>query len=218
MITAICCNKVTQEEPSHTHNHPHGEANAHMHQRPFEELVANFESPERIAWQKPDSVIALLGNISEKSIMDIGCGTGYFTVKLAQKGAKVICADVDTAFQTYVDERKQKEGYSDEQIETRLIPYDNPTLDEGEVDIVLIVDTYHHIEDRITYFQKVLRGLGRSGKLMVVDFIKEETPHGPPVEMRIDRESVIEELKQAGFSEFEVNENLLPYQYIILAE
>jgi len=55
---------------------------------------------------------------------------------------------------------------------------------------------------------------------MVVDFMKkefEEKVEGPPYKMRISSEKVMEELKEAGFDKFEVNEALLPYQYIIKA-
>jgi len=39
----------------------------------------------------------------------------------------------------------------------------------------------------------------------------------PPYKMRISSERVMEELKDAGFDKFEVNKELLPYQYIIKA-
>ena len=35
----------------HAHGHHHSDANQHMNRRSFEELVANFESPERAEWQ-----------------------------------------------------------------------------------------------------------------------------------------------------------------------
>ncbi len=215
----LSCNQTSSDseaENDHAHGHHHVDANAYMHQRSFEELVANFESPERLEWQKPDSVIAMMGDISGKTVMDIGCGTGYFSVRLAEKGAKVICADVDEEFQAYVDQRKEEEGYTDEQIETRMIPYDSPGLSDSEADYVMIIDTYHHIENREDYFRQVRQGLKEMGKLMVIDFEKRETPHGPPLEMRISADQVVEELKAAGFDSLEINTDLLPYQYIII--
>jgi hypothetical protein len=52
---------------------------------------------------------------------------------------------------------------------------------------------------------------------VVVDFIKEDLPMGPPVAMKMDADTIIEELKAAGYTNFEVNQELLPYQYIIFA-
>ncbi len=206
------------EEPSNGHSgHHHGHANEHMNKRPFEELVANFESPERAEWQKPDSVIALLGDLQGKTVMDIGSGTGYFSFRLAKAGARVICADVDQRFLDYIAEGRSEQGMTEAEVETRKVPFDAPNLQEGEADLVLIVNTYHHIENRQDYFAEVKRGLKPGGRLVVIDFRKEETPVGPPVEMKIQEEQVMEELKGSGFSNMEVNNSLLPYQYIIIA-
>lgn len=83
-------------------NHEHGRANKHMHQSSLDDLVKRFESPERDEYQQPDKVLAYLGDIKDKTIMDIGAGTGYFSVKLADHGAHVIAADVDDDFQDYL--------------------------------------------------------------------------------------------------------------------
>ena len=207
------------DEASHTsnHGHHHGHANKHMNKRSFEELVAHFESAERIEWQKPDSVITFLGDLRDQVVMVFGCGTGYFSFRLAEAGAQVICADVDERFLNYIDERKAEKGLTEVQMETRKIPYDSPALAEGEVDIVLIVNTYHHIEDRINYFAAVRRGLKPEGRVVVVDFQKEKTPVGPPVEMKIKAEEVSKELRAGGFTDIAVNNSLLPYQYIVTA-
>lgn len=225
-ILFACQNKNGHEESpaensaqmtSESSGHAHGDANHHMNQRPFDDLVEHFESPERAAWQKPDSVIAFLGDLEGKTVMDIGSGTGYFSFRLARAGARVISADVDERFLNYIDQKKKKEGLTDAQIETRKVPYDSPELQEAEADLVFMVDVYHHIEQRPAYFSLVKKGLKPGGRLVVIDFFKEETPVGPPVEMKLEPEQIVKELKEAGFTDFMVNETLLPYQYIITA-
>ena len=95
------CNEKSQHEHGEHHNqgHDHNRSNEHMNRRSFEDLVANFESEDRAAWQKPGSVIALLGDLQGKTVLDIGSGTGYFSFRLADKGARVVAADVDKRFQ-----------------------------------------------------------------------------------------------------------------------
>ncbi|NBC24548.1 MAG: methyltransferase domain-containing protein [Bacteroidetes bacterium] len=192
-------------------------ANAHMHQRSVEELIQRFESSERDVYQKPQEVLDFIGDVSGKKIIDIGAGSGYFSVKLAGRGAQVIAADVNEEFQNYLRLRIVEEGLK-EHIETRLIPYDSPNLEPSEVDMALIVNTYHHIEDRVPYFSDVLRGLKKEGELLVVDFFKVEMPMGPPVDHKVSMDVVIDELKKAGYEKIETEVNLLPYQYIIRAQ
>jgi cyclopropane fatty-acyl-phospholipid synthase-like methyltransferase len=150
--------------------------------------------------------------------MEIGSGTGYFSFRLAQAGASVIAADVDERFQQYIKLKKDSLGISDEELVLRQVPYDTPNLQEAEVDMVLLVNTYHHIEDRSKYFAKVKQGLKERGQLIVIDFFKKELPVGPPMEMKMTTAQVIDELKEAGFEQFDTKEDLLAYQYMIMAQ
>lgn len=199
-------------------HHHHGDANAHMHQATFEELVSRFEGKERDNYQQPKKVVAYLGDVKGKKIIDIGAGTGYFSFRLAEAGAFVIAADVDERFLDYMRERKAKLGIATEQINVRKVPYDSPNLADAEVDKAIIVNTYHHIEDRSTYFAKVKKGLKASGELIVIDFFKKKLPVGPPLKMKIAEEQIEKELRLAGFTDFIIEKELLPHQYIIRAK
>jgi 2-polyprenyl-3-methyl-5-hydroxy-6-metoxy-1,4-benzoquinol methylase len=196
---------------------PESAANKFMHHSDFNELVKHFEDPARAQWQKPDEVIASLGPLDGKTVADIGAGSGYFTFPLAKKAAKVIAIDIDQRFLDYIEQKKrtQKVGAN---VETRITAPDSPGLKPGEADVVLIVDTYHHIENRIDYFKKLKKDLAKGGVLVIVDYKKENTPPGPPVELRIAQEQVETELKSAGFTAVSADRSLLPYQYIIKAQ
>ncbi|HET7377760.1 MAG TPA: methyltransferase [Anaerolineae bacterium] len=188
---------------------PESAANKFMHDSDFHELVARFEDPALAQWQKPAEVIASLGPLNGKIVADIGAGTGYFAFPLAKKAAKVIAIDIDHKKQT------QQIGAN---IEMRLTAPDAPGLKPGEADVVLIVDTFHHIENRIEYLKKLKELLAKGGMLMIVDFKKQNPPPGPPVEIRLTHEQVESELKSAGFAVASTDRDLLPYQYIIKAK
>ncbi|MCB0303040.1 MAG: class I SAM-dependent methyltransferase [Calditrichaeota bacterium] len=199
------------------HDHgAHQHANDHMHQTPFDSLVERFNNPERDAWQKPEWVIGLMGDLQGKTVVDIGAGSGYFSFPIAAKGARVLALDINQRFLDYI---KQKRDAMSEKpaIETRLVPEDNPKLMPGEADDVIIVNTYHHIGNRPDYFHKVKTGLKPGGALLVIDYKKEELPHGPPLEMKLAPEAVVSELQQAGFTEISVDEESLEYQYVVMA-
>ena len=160
----------------------HGDANEFMHRSSVDKLIDRFESPKRDAYQQPEKVMSYLGDIQGKTIIDIGAGSGYFSVRLAEKGAHVIAADVDDEFQEFINDRIEKNNLKN--IETRKIPYDSPGLKEQEVDIVLLVNTYHHIENRPEYFAKVKQGTKTDGELVIIDYFKWDIPVGPPTDHR----------------------------------
>lgn len=210
-----------QDEKTENIEHEHHKASKHsandfMHQSSTEELIKRFESSERNEYQKPDEVIAFLGDLSDKTIIDIGAGSGYFTVKLAQTAKKVIAADVNQEFLDHIQKRVEDNGLTN--IELRKIPYDNPSVKDAEADVIFVVNTYHHIENRVDYFAKAKNGLAENGELVIIDFVKKEVPVGPPLGHKIAKENVIEELKKAGYNSFDVNVEVLPYQYIISAK
>jgi ubiquinone/menaquinone biosynthesis C-methylase UbiE len=233
LIAGASCNQPTSDEKNevskkdstsstekhkHHHGHGHGNANEYMHEKSFEELVANFESQDRIDYQQPDKVLEYLGNLKGKKIMDIGAGTGFFSFRLVEKGAIVIAADVSEDFQNYIAKKKDSLKIGEDKLSLRKLGYDSPSLSDEEVDMVIIVNTYHHIENRKDYFALVKKGLKKGGRLVVIDFKKHELPVGPPVEMKLTADEVSEELKSSGFSSTEINKDLLEYQYIVIAK
>jgi cyclopropane fatty-acyl-phospholipid synthase-like methyltransferase len=188
-----------------------------MNQADFESLTRSFESSRRDSYQQPEKVLEYIGDVAGETIMDIGSGTGYFSFRLVEAGAKVIAADVDERFQEYIRIKKDRLGIPDSKLSLRIIPYDDPLLEPGEVDKVITVNTYHHIEDRSIYFGKVRSGLKPGGVLIVIDYFKKDLPVGPPKSMKIDRETIVSELRAAGFINIETNDTLLEYQFIITA-
>ncbi|MEY3051052.1 MAG: methyltransferase type 11 [Bacteroidota bacterium] len=220
LLAAIHFPLMSQEhphKPAHGGNHhpPAHSANAYMHRSSTEELIQRFESPERDAYQQPDKVLAYLGDLKGKTVMDIGAGSGYFSVRLAAQGADVIAADVSDEFQAHLKKRLEDNGIAN--VRLRKLPYDSPLLQEGEVDMVLVVNTYHHIEKRTEYFAQVRKGIRPTGELVVIDFFQSEVPVGPPTDHKVSIDEVVTELKAAGFGHFVVEVNLLPYQFVIRA-
>lgn len=211
----LACKKGHLQDHSH---HRKGSANEYMHRSSTESLIRNFEKPERADYQQPEKVIDYMGVTSGMTIMDLGAGSGYFTFRLAEAGAKVIAADVDDDFQAYIRKKMTENGMTEEAIELRKIPYDDPLLKAEEVDRILIVNTYHHIEDRVAYFKKARLGLKAGGQLVVVDYFKKDIPVGPPRGHKLAKEIVERELREAGYQDIVVNTELLPYQYVITAK
>ena len=124
----------------HDHKHGHGEnANEYMHQSTMDELVERFESPERDAYQMPEKVLDAIGDLKGKTVMDIGAGSGYFSVKLSKRAGQVIAADVSKEFQEFLKKRIEKENIKN--ISLRLLPFDSPELKDGEVDMVFMSNT-----------------------------------------------------------------------------
>ncbi|MEM7108494.1 MAG: class I SAM-dependent methyltransferase [Bacteroidota bacterium] len=192
-------------------------ANASSDTLAFEQLVESYEDPDRGVWQNPNLIIDQFGDLKGKTVADIGAGTGYFSFKLAANGADVIAIDIDEQFLDYIVERKQELVNLSGNIEVRLSVPDDPLLIENEVHFILIVNTYHFLNDREKYLPKLRSGLKEGGKIIIVDFKTGKLPVGPLEKDKINILTVKEELTAAGFSQIQEETSALKYQYMIIA-
>lgn len=186
----------------------------------FDELASDYyERDTRVIWQKPSLVIGLLGNLTGKTVADIGAGTGYFAFRIAAAGGKVIAIDIDERAIAWMESEKSRYPEEvQERFTTRLAEPDDPKLTQNEADIVLLVNTYIYIEDRPEYFERLHDGLKPNGILVIVDFKNIPTGIGPKLEERIPVTQVQQELGAAGYTIKSTDESSLEYQYIVTAE
>ena len=187
-----------------------------MYHGAIDQWVQRLENPERDNYQKPEVVIDYLGNLKGKTIYDLGAGTGYFSVRFAKHGAKVIAAEVEQGFLDFIKKRLPSENLDSTQIRLRKIPFEDPGVKSHEADIVFIANTYHHLKNKVEYLKLIKKGLKDHGEIVIIAFFKRSgIPFGPPPEAKQTEEEIKEELQQAGFLHTEINTTLLPYQFII---
>lgn len=165
----------------------------------------------------PDTVLGKFGKVADMQIADIGAGPGYFSLRLAARGASVIAIDIDQNFLQHIEEEATKLPPSKGSIETRLTVSEHPSLTEAEVDGALIVNTAYFLPNRTAYFKEIFVGLRKGGVIVIVDFKAERSPVAPPDNLWISSTRLVNELKAAGFVVKEVDSKSLPYQYIITA-
>ena len=175
-----------------------------------EKWAKEFDNPERDAWQKPEEVLDALHLQPTSLVADIGAGTGYFSVRIAKRvpEGKIFAADVEPDMVRYLGARAEREHLANlTPVQART---DATNLPEP-VDLILVVDTYHHIDDRIRYFAALQSSLRPGGRLVIIDF-KADSPNGPPAKHRISPERVGKELAAAGYMLAETID-FLPRQY-----
>ncbi|MGB5365679.1 MAG: class I SAM-dependent methyltransferase [Polyangiales bacterium] len=219
LVTALGagCNGRSAENPAkaasagRTHEHSTGSE----HGFPDPQTYADrLDDPGRDDWQLPEQVVEHLACRPGMTVVDLGAGTGYFVGYLSEavgQRGRVLALDTDRSMVDRMDERIERDGLRN--VKPGIIDPDDPGLAPGSVDRILIVNTWHHISDRVAYAEKLREGLGPGGLLLIVDFTT-QSPHGPPPQMRLTSETVRRELEAAGF-ETELMEESLPHQYLV---
>ncbi|MDX2203739.1 MAG: class I SAM-dependent methyltransferase [Hyphomicrobiaceae bacterium] len=172
-----------------------------------------FDAAERDAWQKPDQVLGALKLAPDAVVADVGAGTGYFSVRLAKAVPKgvVYAVDIEEGMLAFIAERAKREGLANIRVVRGAA--DDANL-PGGLDLVLIVDTYHHIDARTAYMRKLSVALKPGGRVAIVDF-RPEAAIGAPRHMRLPVAVVDKEMRAAGFAQIE-SHDFLPHQYVLV--
>jgi predicted methyltransferase len=202
-VFAFTAAPVSAQSPQ-SHHHGFGDA---------QKWSKVFDDPARDAWQKPHEVIQALGLKPDAVVADIGAGTGYFAVRLAHMlpQGRVYAVDTEAAMVKHVEQRAKGAGLRN--VTGVHAAAGDPKVPE-KADLILLVDVYHHIDDRVRYFEKVAAALKPGGRVAIVDF-RMDSPHGPPKAARVEPARVKSELAAAGYDVAQEH-RFLPYQYFIV--
>lgn len=196
------------EDIKNNYNHEH----QHNVFDSVEMFVEKFDGVSRDEWQKPEEVMASFNVSDDFLVVELGSGTGYFSVRLAPylKKGKIICLDQSLQMTSYLKKRAVDLGLTN--LYARAISSDGSIDIEEKADLIFSVDVYHHIKDRISYFSKIARYLKPDGRFIIIDRTEDKIKD-QPTGHRVSKEQVKEEMKSIGLELVEDLDFLLPIQY-----
>jgi ubiquinone/menaquinone biosynthesis C-methylase UbiE len=172
--------------------------------------------PERIQEENPDRMLAALEIKQGSVVADIGAGVGYHVWRLAEivgPTGKVIGEDIQPGMIDLM--RRNIEARKLKNVEIVLGTPIDPKLPQGALDLVLMVDVYHEFADPVAMMRQIQRALKPDGRLVLVEFRKEDpnVPIQPLHKMSI--QDVRSELEPLGFK-FQRVLDFLPWQHILI--
>lgn len=179
-----------------------------------EDYAAKLDSRERYWWQQPEDVVEMLRCKRGMTVVDLGSGTGYFIPYLSRavgREGRVFALDVDRGMVERLYERVARDRMHN--VTPVIVAVDDPSLTPRSADRILVVNTWHHLENRVEYAEKLFSALRTHGEILIVDFDM-NSPKGPPPAHRLEPTVVADELEAAGFAVARIVENL-PYQYAV---
>jgi SAM-dependent methyltransferase len=160
-----------------------------------------LDSPERHALQDVGRFLALLKTFRWKACADLGCGTGYFALPIAEEwgdARTVYAIDRSTPALEELDRRVAERGLRNLRVIQGVS--DRIPLPDAAVDLAVMGNLYHELRGRLNYLKEVGRILKPGGTVIICDWDKEEeTPIGPPLAARVPVEQVKADLEYAGF-------------------
>ncbi len=161
--------------------------------------IETLEAEQRVAEMRPDFVVGALGLARDAVVGDIGCGPGVFALRFARACPDGVVYAVD------IEPRqldRLREHLLDQRIDNVvpvLASFTTPHLPPGRFDVVLISDTYHHLESRVAYLSGLRKLMRPGGRLVIFEYKPGDLPVGPSADHKIPRDVLMSELGQAGW-------------------
>ena len=172
-----------------------------------------LERSSRANEESPNLAVDLLDLKKDMIIADFGAGTGYFTSKLARKCSIVYAVDIQ---QEMLDlNAKQMRNKNINNVKFILGFTDRTGLPKNSLDLVILVDVYHELENPLEIMNDIKSSLNQTGKVALIEYRKEDptVPIKPLHKMSV--EQVVKEMRQINLK-LHSNIQELPRQHMLI--
>lgn len=147
----------------------------------------NLVNPKRFIHEQPDKILRAAGVSANITVVDVGCGTGFYTFPLARiVGEKGLVYAVDISSEMLEFFKRELEKHNLKNIKPILSQETNIPLNDSIADMVITVNMLHEAYDKDAFIKELKRILKKNGRLLIIDHQKDPNlTGGPPFEERV---------------------------------
>lgn len=192
-----------------------------MNDRVFKHTNAHkLEDPERLKWLPPVEVLSRLHLQAGTRVADIGAGTGFFAIPIAQavgNAGHVFAIDLQPEMLDRLQQKIEQLGGSTN-ISLHCGPASELPVQDSSADLALYANIWHELDDPEAAFREALRITSPGKRIAILDWRRDkESPPGPVQEHRIAAETVVNFLQSNGCRHIACY-NIGNFSYLVTAE
>ncbi|MNM87626.1 Ubiquinone/menaquinone biosynthesis C-methyltransferase UbiE [compost metagenome] len=176
------------------HNHHHNEFNQN-----FLNKIAFLDSKQRVKLIPPEVLISQMPIEKNHTLLDIGAGSGFFTIPMAESTTnKVYAMDPDFRMLKVIEEKAKEKGITN--IELIQDYLENLTIKNESIDFAMASLILHEVRSLSNALSKIYEVLKPGGHLLCLEYEKDDLiVEGPPMSIRISSENLEKTLTSIGF-------------------
>jgi ubiquinone/menaquinone biosynthesis C-methylase UbiE len=183
-------------------------------------IAAGLADPNRDERQKPRELVEAMGLARGMSVADVGTGIGYMLPFLSHAVGRIGRVYAEDIFDDFLAAAKQRA----ENLKLTNVTFvkgteNDPMLPAGQLDAVLLLDVYHHLDYPDRMLAAIHKALRPEGKLVIVEYFKSPTsmPGGRAMRhIRLDQPDVIKEIEANHFHLVSEREQVQGSQYMLI--
>ncbi len=174
-----------------------------MENNVFEQMAKRYDTEDRIEIAKVivKEVRPELRNSESKSLIDYGSGTGLISLELTDLVDSILLVDSSKQMLKVAEVKISHKGITNSKVLFSDFTQETPEL---KADIVLLSLVLLHIPDTNKILQVLFNLLNHGGKLIIVEFDKNDKISHPKVHNGFSHEELKKGLSEVGFKSVEV--------------
>jgi ubiquinone/menaquinone biosynthesis C-methylase UbiE len=158
-----------------------------------------LDTPERRKLMPAEELLSMVPVGPADAIVDLGAGTGYFSISAAQMTqAFVYAVDVEPKMIEVLKKRATENGLSN--VHSTIGVIEDVPLQDSVADVAIASMVLHEVEPLSKGIQEIHRILKTGGRLLCIDWEPIESPMGPPLEVRVSSSDMEKALNGSGFT------------------
>lgn len=161
--------------------------------------IDKLNNPARFERENPDVIWRELSLKEPKVLVDIGAGTGFFAIPFSRKGPDITVHACDLQEEMLAWLRAHLPADLRKRVQLVKMEETSVPLADGIADLVYMINLHHELEDPAAIMAESFRLLKKGGTVLVIDWMKGETPSGPPQEIRVTAQQIRADIGGAGF-------------------
>ena len=179
--------------------------------------LAKLNDPKRLKILNPEVIWTKADLRDAEVVVDIGAGTGFFALPFSKnlKAGKIYACDTSDVMIEWMKNNLPVE------LQGIIIPLkmeeSSVPLADGIANLVYMINLHHELEDPVMILKESFRILRDGGKLIIIDWKKEETPEGPPLAIRVTEETIERQMLACDFTNIKKHA-VLPYHNFLIGE
>lgn len=175
----------------HTHDH-------HTDEK-FLNKIAFLDSKQRERLIPPEDLISQMPIQQNDVLLDVGAGTGFFTIPMAEKtNGKVYAMDPDNRMLKVIEDKAKNKGLNNIELVQEYI--ENLSIENNSVDFIMASLILHELDSLSGALAKLSEVLKTGGHILCLEYEKDDAiVEGPPMSIRIASDSLEKELSLIGF-------------------
>ncbi|MFA6533782.1 MAG: class I SAM-dependent methyltransferase [Patescibacteria group bacterium] len=114
-----------------------------------------------------DKIFALLGDLSNKRVLDLGCGRGRYAIEIAKRAKEVVGVDISIKSIDLARQAAEQAGVNNFQglIDDFFEPFESAPFD-----YILAVNLLHHVDNLDLILTNIRKSLKPNGKIFILEF------------------------------------------------